>query len=70
MSTTKTSAPDSISDAAFAATSPLIPTAAAIRSFPCASKAGEYSVPRSAPKRVIIPTKSPLEETAGANLSR
>ena len=68
VSTTNTSAPDSIKAAAFAATSPLIPTAAAIRKRPCASTAGEYKVPRSAPIRVMIPTRSPLLETTGANL--
>ena len=55
---------------ALAATSPLIPTAAAMRKRPLLSSAGVYKVARSAPTRVKIPTSSPDALTTGATVRR
>ena len=56
VSSTSTSTPSFASAAAFDATSPLMPTAAATRSRPPPSSAGRYSVPRRALRLLIVPT--------------
>ncbi len=67
VSTTSRSAPASMSSLAFSATSPLMPSAAATRSRPAASVAGWYSVARSAPVLVRMPTQRPAPSTTGAS---
>ena len=56
VSITSTSMPTSSRAFAFCSASPLIPMAAATRSFPAASTAGSYRVARSARCRVRMPT--------------
>src|ERR1039458_5589887 len=70
VSTTRTSTPASSSSLALAATSPLMPRAAPMRSRPRASVAGSYRVARSAPVRVRMPTQRPSASTTGASRCR
>ena len=59
VSTTSTSTPAAASARALAATSPLMPTAAATLRRPDASTAGRYSVERRALRRESVPTRWP-----------